>query len=126
MHIHVDWANNACNIVHLTFERGWTWDDLKQAIQKVDTLIESVEHTVHLIIDIRNGGIPSDFLAAAGDIFAQGEARANEGKRIVIGAGMLIRAAYHSLQAVYGSKLAERPFLFAGSMDEAHRLIATP
>ena len=126
MHIHVQWADDAHNIVHLTFERGWTWDDLKAAIHQADALIDSVEHTVHLIIDIRNGGIPNNFLAAAGDIFAQGEARANEGKRVVIGAGMLIRAAYRSLQAVYGAKLADRPFLFAGNMDEAQRLIATP
>lgn len=123
MQIDVKWATEARNIVHLTFERGWTWDDLKQAIQQADKLIDSVEHTVHLLIDIRNGGIPTDFLAAAGDLFAQGEARANEGKRIVIGAGVLIKAAYRSLQAVYGAKLADRPFHFAGSVQEAHQII---
>lgn len=123
MNIQVQWANDAHTIVHLTFEHGWTWDDLKAAIQQADALIDSVKHTVHLMIDIRNGGIPNDFLAAAGDIFAQGEARANEGKRVVIGAGMLIRAAYRSLQAVYGAKLADRPFLFAGSVEEARALI---
>lgn len=123
MHIQVEWANHEQNVVHLTFQRGWTWDDLKQAIQRADTLIDSVEHTVHLIIDIRNGGIPNDFLQAAGDIFAQGEARANEGTRVVIGAGLLIRAAYRSLQAVYGSKLADRPFQFASNLEEAHALI---
>ncbi len=125
MNIHVNWADDAQEIVHLTFERGWTWDHLKQAIEQADTLIDSVEHTVHLIIDIRNGGIPKDFLAAAGDIFAQGEARANEGKRVVIGAGILIRAAYRSLQAVYGAKLADRPFVFAGSLDEARQVIGS-
>lgn len=123
MPIDVKWANDAQNIVHLTFERGWTWEDLKQAIQQADKLIDSVEHTVHLLIDIRNGGIPNDFLGAAGDIFAQGEARANEGKRIVIGAGMFIRAAYRSLQAVYGAKLADRPFHFAANAEEAHEII---
>ena len=123
MSIQVNWANDTQNIVHLTFERGWTWDDLKGAIHQADALIDSMEHTVHLIIDIRNGGIPNDFLAAAGDIFAQGEARANEGKRVVIGAGILIRAAYRSLQAVYGAKLADRPFHFAGSVDEAYGII---
>jgi hypothetical protein len=125
MQIQVKWADDAHTIVHLTFERGWTWDNLKAAIHQADALIDSVPHTVHLMIDIRNGGIPSDFLSAAGDIFAQGEARANEGKRIVIGAGILIKAAYRTLQTVYGAKLADRPFHFAGSVNEAQQIISS-
>ncbi len=127
MNILIDWHNNEQNAIHLRFERGWTWDHLQQAIRQADTMIESVPHTVHLIIDLRNGGgVPGDFMSVAGDIFAQGEARANEGQRVVVGAGMLLRAAYRGLLAVYGGQLAERPFLFAASLDEARQMLYQP
>ena len=67
--------------------------------------------------------LPRDFMSRANELFAQGEARANEGQRIVVGAGRWLRMAYNSLVAVYGRKLAERPFLFANDMNEAQRLL---
>lgn len=124
MPILVQWDNPEKSIVRLEFERGWDWDVLKQAIQQADDLITSVSHTVHLIIDIsKAGGLPRDFMTAAGDLFEQGEARANEGEKIVVGAGMLIRAAYAGFQAVYGYRLATRPFQFVGNLEEARNLV---
>ncbi|MBZ0282335.1 MAG: hypothetical protein K8L97_16455 [Anaerolineae bacterium] len=126
MTIRVQWATPEKTIVHLEFERGWTWDTLKAAIQQADDHIISVPHQVHLIIDIsKAGGLPRDFMSAAGDLFAQGEARANEGHKIVIGAGALIRAAYAGFQTVYGYRLEGRPFQFAGSVDEARRMVGS-
>lgn len=125
MTIRVGWDNPEQTIVRMEFERGWAWDTLKTAIQRADDHITSVPHTVHLMIDIsRAGGLPRDFMSAAGDLFAQGEARPNEGRKIVVGAGALIRAAYTGFQAVYGYRLENRPFQFAGSVDEARRILA--
>lgn len=122
MSIQVDWLQPA--IIHIRFQRGWSWQDLHKAIQQADTFIGSVSHTVHIIIDVSAGGrLPRDFIRAAGDIFAQGEARANEGQRVVVGANGLIRAAYGGLQRVYGHKLNGRPFLFASSVADAHMLL---
>jgi hypothetical protein len=124
MSIAIQWHNPKQTAIHLELRRGWTWDELNDAIQEVDKLITSVEHTVHIIIDIRKAGsIPGDFMSMAGDIFANGEARANEGKRVVIGAGSLIRIAYNGILAVYRHKLANRPFLFASNLDEAYEMI---
>jgi hypothetical protein len=124
MTILINWGSPQQDIIHLTFQPGWTWEHLKQAIQQADHMIGTVEHTVHLIIDLRGGGVPRDFMSLAGDIFAEGTARPNEGQRVVIGAGLLIRAAYRSLTAVYGAQLANRPFLFANTVDEARALLS--
>ncbi|MBL8165556.1 MAG: hypothetical protein JNJ61_26470 [Anaerolineae bacterium] len=124
MSIKIGWDSAEQQIVRLEFQRGWTWDTLNKAIQRADDLIISVPHTVHLIIDIRNaGGLPGDFMTRAGDIFAQGDARPNEGKKVVVGAGPLIRAAYSGFLAVYGHKLQSRPFHFASSLDEARDMV---
>lgn len=124
MTIHVVWANREQTAVHLEFERGWSWDDLYAAIQQADDMLTSVKHQVDLIIDIsKAGGIPRDFMRVAGDVFASGEARSNEGRKIVVGAGWLIKGAYNTFLKVYGHQLKNRPFLFASTMDEANAML---
>ena len=126
MKIEVAWDNNDHRIVRIAFQRGWTWQDLQQAVERADQLIISKVHTVHLVIDIQNaGGIPGDFISRAGELFAQGDARSNEGQKIVIGAGALIRMAYKGFLKIYGSKLEGRPFTFADNLEAARALLAT-
>lgn len=123
MQIETKWDDEAKTAIYLKFQRGWTWPDLRGAVETADQLIISVPHTVHLIIDIREaGGLPRDFMSAAGELFEQGEARPNEGRKIVVGAGALIRTAYKGFLAVYGSQMQGRPFTFAGSLDEAREI----
>jgi len=125
MQINVAWDNNDHRIVRIVFQRGWTWQDLHQAIQQADQLIRSEPHTVNLVIDISEaGGIPGDFISRAGELFAQGEARSNEGQKIVIGAGTLMRMAYKGFLKVYGSKLEGRPFIFADNLDTARAMLS--
>ena len=127
MQINVGWDNSDHRIVRIVFQRGWTWQDLRQAIHQADDLINSEPHTVHLVIDIHDaGGLPGDFITRAGELFSQGEARSNEGQKIVIGAGTLIRMAYKGFLKVYGNKLEGRPFTFADNLDEARAMLATP
>ncbi len=127
MQINVGWDGTDHRIVRIVFQRGWTWQDLHQAVYQADALITSEPHTVHLVIDIHDaGGIPGDFISRAGELFAQGEARSNEGQKIVIGAGTLIKIAYKGFLKVYGRKLEGRPFVFADNLDEARAMLAAP
>lgn len=124
MGIQIKWANPRQTIIQLTLERGWTWDDLYDAIRQADRLITSVPHTVNMVIDIEKaGGLPRDFMKVAGDVFASGDARPNEGQKIVVGANWLIQTAYSGFQKVYGHKLKDRPFLFAPTLDAAYAML---
>ncbi len=124
MAINVKWEDEQRTVIRIAFQRGWTWDDLNKAIVQADQMIISVPHEVHLLIDIRNaGGLPRDFMTRAGDIFAQGDARPNEGQKVVVGASWLIRSAYNGFRAVYGSQLQGRPFIFADSPEDAQGLL---
>lgn len=125
MSIEVTWGDPARTIIHMVFEKGWQWSDLYHALQTADDWIVGEQHSVNVIIDLRRSGrLPGDFIKVASDIFAQGEARPNEGQRIIVGAGPLFRAAYHSFLTVYGHKLTDRPFRFAASMEDAHTMLS--
>jgi hypothetical protein len=126
MGIQVGWDNGDNSTIRLAFEPGWTWNDLYGAIETADSMIVSHDNTVNLIIDIRKaGGIPGDFMRIAGDLFASGSARPNEGTRVVVGAGRLIRLAYNSVVNIYSGQLKDRRFLFASTLDEARELLNT-
>ncbi len=127
MTIKVAWDNSEHNVVRIVFQHGWIWQDLRQAIEQADDLITSQPHTVDLLIDIHDaGGIPSDFITRAGELFSQGDARANEGQKIIIGANTLVRIAYKGFLKIYGSKMESRPFKFADSLESARQLLITP
>ena len=123
MSIDVQWHDDTRRAVRLTFHAGWTWQGLEAAITAADALIASVPHRVDLLIDLRQAGrLPGDFMQAAGEVFASGEARANEGRRIVIGAGPILRAAYGAFLRL-NRKAAERPLIFAGSLSDAQAVL---
>jgi hypothetical protein len=127
MRISVEWANADYTVVQITFQRGWDWAMLTTAIEQADALITSVPHTVHLLIDIRQaGGLPGDFINRAGKLFDQGDARPNEGRKIIIGANGLIRLAYGAFLSVYGNQMAGRPLEFAADVEAAHHLLRSP
>lgn len=124
MSIDIQWMDNRQTQILLKFKRGWTWAALTDAIREADDRISSVTQTVHLLLDLTEAGRPPlDFIKVAGDLFSSGDARPNEGLRIIIGASWLLRSAYNTLSKVYGAKLAERPILFADSMSQAQELL---
>lgn len=110
----------------ITFEPGWAWDDLYTAVGQADQIIASADpaQAIDLLIDIRQaGGLPRDFLNVAGDLLNRGDARPNEGEKIIIGANWLLRTAYQGFLKVYGQRMAGRPLRFTSDRQEAQQIL---
>ncbi len=116
------WDNKKKTIVMLEFESEWSWDELEGAVQKADSLIGSVEHYVDLIIDLEGTAIPKDVFSAAKTLLASGEARRNEGVRVVVGANGAIKTIYQTIQKTI-SAVDGREILFAASLPDARAII---
>ncbi len=117
------WDNKQKSAIILEFESEWTRADLEAAVQKTDRLIGSVDQVVHLIIDLEGTSIPSDILSLARDLLAAGEARPNEGARVVVGANGAIRTGYQMLQKTLLSAVQGREVLFADSLADARAIL---
>lgn len=117
------WDNKQKSAIILEFESEWTRADLEAAVQKTDQLIGSVDQVVHLIIDLEGTSIPSDILSLARDLLSAGEARPNEGARVVVGANGAIRTAYQMLQKTLLSAVEGREVLFAASLADARAIL---
>ncbi len=117
------WDNKQKSAIILEFESEWTRADLEAAVQTTDQLIGSVDRVVHLIIDLEGTSIPSDILSLARDLLSAGEARPNEGARVVVGANGAMRTAYQMLQKTFLSAVEGREVLFAASLADARAIL---
>lgn len=124
MAINTSWDDDAKTRIRLDIHSGWTWADLYDAIAASDALIVSVPHQVDIILHLTHGThIPTDFMTVAKDLLAKPEPRPNEGKRVIVGAGHLLRFAYHTLQRAFATQLQGRDIHFADSLEDARRLL---
>ena len=117
------WDNKKKTIVLPEFESEWTWQDLESAVQRADALIGSVAHYVDLIIDLEGAAIPKDVFTAAKTLLDSGEARPNEGARVVVGANGAIRTIYQTIQKTFNSAVEGREVLFAANLSDARAII---
>ncbi len=116
------WDNKKKSVVLLEFESEWSWGELEEAVQKADSLIGSVENFVDLIIDLEGTSIPKDVVNAAKTLLASGEARPNEGARVVVGANGAMKTIYQAIQKTVNT-VSEREILFAPSIADARAII---
>lgn len=116
------WDNKKKSVVLLEFETEWSWGELEEAVQKADILIGSVENFVDLIIDLEGTSIPKDIVNAAKTLLASGEARPNEGARVVVGANGAMKTIYQAIQKTVNS-VSQREILFAPSLSDARAII---
>ena len=117
------WDNKKKTVVLLEFESEWNWQELEEAVQAADQMIGSVEHCVDLIIDLEGTAIPRDVLTAAKTLLDSGEARPNEGARVVVGANGAIRTIYQTIQKTFNSAVEGREILFAPNMADARAIV---
>lgn len=117
------WDNKKKTVVLLEFESEWAWNELEEAVQKADMLIGSVEHFVDLIIDLEGTSIPKDIINAAKTLLSSGEARPNEGARVVVGANGAMKTLYQTIQKTLKNSTSDREILFAPSLPDARAII---
>lgn len=117
------WDNKKKTVVLLEFESEWSWTELEEAVEKADALIGSVEHFVDLIIDLEGTSIPKDIVNAAKTLLSSGEARPNEGARVVVGANGAMKTIYQTLQKTFNTAVQGREILFAPSLTDARAII---
>jgi len=117
------WDNKKKTVVLLEFESEWSWTELEDAVQKADSLIGSVEHFVDLIIDLEGTSIPKDIVNAAKTLLSSGEARPNEGSRVVVGANGAMKTIYQAIQKTVSTAAEGREILFAPSITDARAII---
>lgn len=90
MNIRAAWDNEDNTILRYEFLKGWSWNDLYQAFEIGNSLLDSVEHRVDVIMDFTNASLfaPSGAINQAQHV-ANNPRHPNIGLTVVVGSSFM-------------------------------------
>lgn len=124
MGISIGWDDPAKTIIRYDFDPFWTWEDLRNAVQQDDALFDSVDHTVHLIFDMRQiEVVPANPLTQLRQVGSQIHPRL--GLIVFVGTNAWAKMVLEIFYKVYGSRAEGLAGLeSAATLEEARAIIA--
>lgn len=119
--IEVAWFDDERTIVCYRFSKDWLWSDLEKSFHRGKTLYTSVNHTVHIIFDVRGSNVPHPSLTVFGDAMANTKPL-NCGVTIIVTDNVLVDMV---AKFAYEFWLTQWDFLCAKNIKSALALIET-
>jgi hypothetical protein len=121
MPITVRWDDDAHTRIYYVFSASWQWDDFDIVYADVYKMLDTVNHRVHAIVDIRQSRLlPQDTLTQMRRLTYQ--QHANGGITVIITDNRFAHTLYNILTGVL--RQAKAIFRIAYSLEEAYELIA--
>ena len=118
MGITVQWDNSEQTIIRFIYTGAWSFGDLFDAMHDARTLMDTVDHTVHGIIDMRESKLmPNGALSLGRNVTMR--KHPNQGRSVIIGASGFVRTLYDVYRKVYRTTFDESAYSFANSLEEA-------
>lgn len=127
MSVDLYWDNDEQTIILCEFSKGWTWEALFGALNKVKTITQSRSDTVGAIVDMSQGlGVPNGslFSIETRDKAKQMLQMSADGKGpiAIVGANGVIKLVSKAFALV--DKNALKDVYFVDSTDEARQILA--
>lgn len=121
MTVHVQWENSSRTAIRQTFDPQWRWQDYDDSVEEIREMVNSVDHIVHVISDVRASTPQIQGLAWEHFRRALRDIPHNAGMLIVAGSGHFT-ASLFSLYVQADPKLVRRT-RFVSTIAEAHSVI---
>jgi hypothetical protein len=117
----IDWLDDQKKTVLITYHRdGWSWDDFYRVLKQQYDLIDTVSHTVDVIVDVHN----SHWMPRGGSLLSGIRKAENphprQGVTVIVGATGMVAAIAQTAMKLVSSK---RKFHFAATIDEARAIL---
>ncbi|MBI1259133.1 MAG: hypothetical protein GC204_16815 [Chloroflexi bacterium] len=119
----IDWENQEHTIIRMEFIGRWTWQEAYEGSKTGFAMVDSVDHVVNVIIDMRQStALPLLSLTHARNMIARRHTRT--GLTVFIGANTLFLSLWKIFEGAYGQLAGRQNFAFARDVDEACQLFA--
>jgi hypothetical protein len=120
MPITVKWDNAEKTIIYYTFDGAWTWDEFNAVYQEVYAMLDTVQHKVHAIVDLRNSRLlPRDTLTQMRRLTY--EQHENGGLTVFITTNAFAKTLYSILSNLY--RRAREIFRLASTPQAAYNIL---
>jgi hypothetical protein len=121
MAVKVSWKDETKSVILFEVYGYYTWADIHAAVEQQHTLMDTVQHKVCTIIDMRNTTLlPSGSLPNLRRLI--GQPHAHSATKIIVGANTIIQVIFESAGRTYETFPDE--YLFVRTMREAEIALA--
>ena len=122
MPVTVEWDNPEQNMILLTMEGVWTWEQLEDGVNTITTMLGEVDHRVDTIFDAsRSGPIPSNAFIHFRRM--NQSAHPNQASVVIVGMSAFAQTLLNTVGKIY--RLARASDLrFVSTLGEAHAYLA--
>lgn len=124
MPVHVEWDNPEHTVIREDFIDPWTWEDYLVAASQDDEFIDSVDHTVHLMLNLtQTKSIPPNPFGYLQSVGA--DLSPNLGLILIVGGSMWAETIVNLFYKLYGSRSEGLMGVYSvDTREEAYELIA--
>jgi hypothetical protein len=123
MPITAEWDNEEKTLIRQTYSGRWTWDDVRMTIDKCQQMLDSVDHKVNFISDLRQSQTMLPPGATVQFSWLSNYLRHPKmGKSVIVGASEFIRIFGGIFTSAHRG-IAEQ-IIFASTLDEALAILA--
>lgn len=124
MKIEPMWDNEQQTIIRHIFQRGWSWTDFHQALEKASTMMDTVQHRVDVVLDFRDASIiPSGAITQVKKAYSNPK-HPNIGATVVVGANSFMQALVQVGTKLTPGTLQSWDVMFANNLEEAYTQLA--
>lgn len=123
MNIKTDWDNSEKTIIRYQFARGWSWNELHDAFEMGNAMIDMVDHHVNVIMDFSQASMfaPSGALNQARHV-TESPRHPNLGLTAVVGSSF-ISSIFHMITKIAGDAAKKWDIQFVNSLPKAYEAI---
>jgi hypothetical protein len=118
------WDNDDKTIIRYDLTGRWTWDEFFAAFDEGTTMLDTVQHTIHFIVNpldlMSRGYLPPGALQNTLALYRR--SKANAGSTVIVGGSTFFRSLYGIGQRIYPRIAAHSRF--ADSLDQARILLS--
>lgn len=100
MAIKVAWGDDSKTLLVNVYEGRWTLDDFYLAVRQTNALLDSVDHNVNVILDVKNSGLfPKGMMSAVRML--QQKPHVNLGVMVLLGCNIFVRVFYDTFMKIF-------------------------
>jgi hypothetical protein len=123
MTVHAGWDDQDQTIIRMEFTGAWTWSEAHTAGDDMIAMMDTVKHTVHVIIDLTNSSrIPPLAFKEVRTLLSKRSPYA--GGTVFVGANFMTASLWKTIAQTYGWLVSSNPYSFADTLEEARARIA--
>jgi hypothetical protein len=123
MTVQASWDDEDQTTIHTEFVGAWTWNEAHEAVASMLSMMASVNHPVHTIIDMTDSTrIPQFAFKEVRGLLSK--RHRNAGATVIVGANFMAASLWKTIAQTY-SWLVNSQYSFADTLEEARARIAT-